>query len=197
MHLFIAGFGVVFALASLLIGCAPRRSQFLITDFRRSNEVTTYRTEFDEAYFDVDPQGNVDLVLRRVTPSEDDPRHPVTQIVHIKTFWRSMPGRTVASKMQLNGTVSYVLFRGTFGASFDGAGSVFFSFEDGEETLVGELERALLKPVRTSRDDLETLGHAKLEGQFRARRDPRKTTRIRHEIDRLLGPLPLYEVPRS
>ncbi|UCF33821.1 MAG: hypothetical protein JSV78_00635, partial [Phycisphaerales bacterium] len=91
------------------IGCAPDLSTFQITDHRPGEPAEQYREEFDEGYYDLSPDGNVDVVLRRVSSSTAERGRRITQIIHLRTFWRSIPGRTVASETQLNGTVRYMI----------------------------------------------------------------------------------------
>ena len=172
---------------SSMVGCSARQSVFRITDYRDTHEPITYTETFGEAYYSIDGQGNLDLVLRRNTPGEKDHGEPITQIVHIRSFWRSIPGRTVASSSQINSTISYLIMTGRVGAAFEGAGSVFFKENRSQDTLTGSLEEASLSPTKQRSGGMDLFGHARLTGTFRATHDRRRTVRIINEIEQMLG----------
>lgn len=179
--------------ASLLLinsGCATRESTFRITDYREPGEARRYQETFDEAYYDLDGEGNMDIVLRRIEPTSTDPTLDITQVIHLRTVWNSIPGRTVAERTQINGTVSYVIVHGRTGAAFEGAGAVFFKQNRRKDILKGSLDQARLKPTRTLAEDGDLFQHAELTGEFRATRDRRKVVRIVNDMNRLFGPLP-------
>jgi len=181
------------ALAALMLAaCAPRTTQFYIADHRTLGPPTFYAETFDEAFYRTDAQGNVDLILRRERPGRDDPDQPVIQVIHIRTFWRAIPGTTVADTDQINATVSYLIVSGQIGATFEGAGSLFFKHHKRGDVLTGELERAYLTPMRRLNQGKALFEHAELAGEFRAERNPRKVVRILNEMEQLFGPLPLY-----
>lgn len=187
--------GAAFVVAHVLLlyavpGCSARISTFQITDYRELGEAKRYRETFDEAYYTLDKDGNLDLVLRRLEPSESDPKHIITQVIHIRSVWRCIPGETVTHRTQINGTVSYHIISGRVGASFDGAGSLFFRRDKRTETVTGTLELASLHPRRGLAGGADLFRQAELSGQFHARRDPRRVVRIINEMNRFFGPLP-------
>ncbi len=180
------------ALLALLVGagCAGQTSVFEIVDHRDSGPPKRYRETFDEAYYDLDGTGNVNIVLRRSEPSKSNPHADVTQVIHLRTVWRSIPGETVAERTQINGTVNYALLSGRIGATFEGAGSVFFRENKRRDALRGSLDLALLKPKRRLTAGSDIFKHAELSGKFHAVRDPRRVTRIVNDLNRLFGPPP-------
>ncbi len=187
--------GVSFTVVFLLplfaaAGCSVRMSTFEITDYRDPDGAKRYRETFDEAYYALDDHGNVDVILRRATPSKSDPINEIVQVIHIHTVWRSIPGDTVAHRTQINGTVSYHIISGRVGATFEGAGSVFFSEQQRTRTLTGTLDLARLHPKRRLVADSHLFKLAELAGEFRAEHNPRRVVRIINELNRLFGPLP-------
>lgn len=166
------------------IGCALPRSSFVITDFRETNDTRRYRELFDEAYYDQDAHGNVDVVLRREVLSLTEPTHTITQLIHINSVWRSIPGDTVAHSTQINGTVRYCIMAGSAGASFEGAGSVFFTQNKSLDELHGTLEVASLKPRYQRGGGYDLFRRAEIEGEFHARRDRRRVVRLIQEMSR-------------
>ena len=172
---------------STMVGCSPRQSVFRITDYRDAHQPITYTEGFAEAYYSIDDQGNLDLVLRRSTPGEKDHDETITQIIHIRSFWRSIPGRTVASSSQINSTISYLIMTGRVGATFEGAGSVFFKENRSQNTLTGSLDEAFLSPTKRRGGGMDLFRHARLTGTFRATNDLRRTVRIINEIEQMLA----------
>ena len=131
--------------AALIAGCSARTSTFDIIDYREGAGARPFRETFDEAYYDFDASGNVDIVLRRIEPADADPGLEITQVIHIRTVWRSIPGKTIAHRTQINAAVSYAIVHGGMQASFEGAGSVFFTENRAKSAINGTLEQALLR----------------------------------------------------
>ena len=138
----------------------------------------------------LDEHGNVDLVLRRSTAGQTNTNRVITQVVHIRSFWRSIPGETVAHRTQINGLITYCIISGRGGATFEGAGSVFFKQKRRGNTLSGTLDLASLQPKRQLVSDSPVFKRAELTGTFRATHDPRRVVRIINDMNRLFGPLP-------
>lgn len=174
----------------VLAGCAAPQSRFTIVDHREVGAPRTYAETFDEAFYDIDARQNLQLVLRREQPSASDPRTQIVQIISIRSLWRPIPGRTNAESAQINGTVAYAILSGERGATFEGAGSVFFQPPGGQGPLYGSLDRAMLRPTRSRGGDEGLFRHAVLSGSFAAVRDRRQVVRLTNELNRLFGPMP-------
>jgi hypothetical protein len=174
----------------LPLGCFPRPSAIEIVDYRDASDAKRYRETFDEAYYDLDNQGNVNIVLRRSSGRSGAGESQVTQIVSIRGVWRSVPGKTTSHATQINATVSYYVVGGRVGDTFEGAGSVFFTQNRKKNTLSGTLDRAVLRPKRQLTPGEPVFGRTELSGEFSAARDRRQVVRIMNEADRLFGPLP-------
>lgn len=178
------------ALLIPLIGCAVRTSTFEIIDYRGDGGAERYHQSFDEAYYAVDGQGMVSIVLQREAASQSNPGGSVRQVIHLRSVWRCIPGETVSHRTQINGTVSYHLVTGQVGATFEGAGSLFFSEDQEKRTLTGSLELATLKPTRRLAASHDLFRKAELKGQFHATYDPRRVRRILNDMNRLFGRTP-------
>lgn len=175
---------------SAATGCSDRTSTFEIVDYREPGETKHYRETFDEAYYKLDDHGNVDIMLRRSLAGETNPNQNFTQMVHIRSLWRSIPGETVAHRTQINGTVTYCIISGRVGETFEGAGSVFFKQKGRGSTLTGTLDLASLLPKRRLAGGSPIFKRPELKGRFHATRDPRRVVRIINDMNRLFGPLP-------
>ncbi len=179
-----------FLALAMPLGCSGHPSAFEIVDYRDPGDVKRYRETFDEAYYDLDNQGNVNIVLRRAGGRSGPGESDVTQIVSIRGVWRPVPGKTGSHPTQINATVSYYIVGGRVGDTFEGAGSVFFTQNRGKNILRGTLDRAVLRPKRQLAPGEPLFARAELSGEFRAARDRRQVVRIMNEADRLFGPLP-------
>lgn len=174
-----------FALACLM-GCSAAPSAFDIVDHRKSGETRRYREAFDEAYYDMDSSGGLTLVLRRSQTSRGD-LPDITQVVVVKSIWRSIPGTTIAQDTQINGTVTYAVLSGRAGTTFEGAGSLFYSSNPRSDELSGSLDLATLQPRRRIGGDEPVFDRAELSGEFCAKRDPRRVRRIVNDLERQFG----------
>ena len=178
-------------------GCSARWSRFQVVDYRDTGAPERYQETFKEAYYSIGGDGNVELVLRRSQPSESDPDVDITQLIYIRTVWKSIPGKTVADSTQINGVICYVIAGGGVGATFEGAGSVFFKENRRGDRLSGTLEQALLRPTRRLAGSHSLFNRAQLQGKFHAKRDRRRVVRLVHEMNRLFGPPPPYDAVAS
>lgn len=163
---------------------------FDVIDYRAGGGDTHYRETFTEGFFDLDASGNLDLILSRAKIDPDDPAGHITQVIHIRTFWRSIPGVTVAERTQINAEVAYYIISGEVGQSFEGAGSVFFSVNRSGDTITGSLDLARLKPTRQliAADDL--FERVDLSGTFVATKNRRRVRDEIHDMARRFGPRP-------
>ena len=173
---------------SVVCGCAGSGSVFEIVDYRPDGPPHRYREVFSEAFFEFDGTGNVDVVLRRSQPGAGQGDLGITQIIHLRSLWRPIPGETVAERTQINGTVTYCIISGNLGATFEGAGSLFFSHNERKNLLEGSLELATLRPTRQLTSTSDFFDKAELSGRFTARRDGRRVRRIVNDINRRFGP---------
>ncbi len=179
-------------MVSAVGGCSARTSSFQITDYREGGRPTRYQETFPEAYYALDEHGNVDIILRRSTPAENEPTQNITQVIHIRSVWRPIPGTTVAHATQINATVTYHIISGRMGVTFEGAGSAFYRKSGREDTLSGTLDGAVLNPKRRLASSVDLFKRAEIAGEFSAAHNPRRVVRIINEMDRLFGPLKPY-----
>jgi len=171
-------------------GCSVRQSRLEIIDFAYDGSSTRLSESFDEAYYDVDRTGNLDLILRRVDTGRAANKVGLTQVVHIRSLWRSIPGETIADDGQINATVTYALVGPSAGHAYDGAGSVFFTNKRGLASLAGSLGHAIVKPSRSVSSNAPLFTRAEISGSFHAVRDPRQVQRIKNDLRRQFGSPP-------
>ena len=185
--------GSVFGLCFLLglgLGCAAPKSTFSIADRSTNVQPRIYETVFDECYFDFDRQGNVELIFRRVDQPAQGGMPDTEQILHLRSVWQSIPGRTFAERSQINGMATYAILCGRTGATYEGAGSILFFLDTWNDVLSGTLDQAVLKPLRRRSTDSVLFDQITFSGSFKAKRDRRQVVRAANNLARIFGPLP-------
>ncbi len=167
----------------LAIGCSSVQSTLKVVDFRDSANVRSYSATFDEAYYDIDPRGNLNLILRH-QPSAKPGEPAVSQVLHVRTVWRSIPGNTVAHNSQINGVVAYAITSGGQTSLYEGAGAIFFFNDPFAGTLKGSLGRVVLTPADGQSSDDSVFERIELTGTFSAEPDARRTIQAMNELER-------------
>ena len=174
-------------------GCQPKTTQFDIIDYRGPGAPDRYFQAFDECYYCLDPEGNLDMVALHRSPGTSGA--PTTQLVHVETFWVSVPGRTRVDVTMINALVSYWIVSGPVGASFEGSGFVSFDENRNRSRLTGHLELSSLSPQRRLGPAERLFERAELSGRFVAKRNKAKVISLLHDMRRRFGPLPEYAPP--
>jgi len=184
----------LWVIASALTGCARPTTELRIRSYLTESPSDLFE-RFDEAFYSHDARGSLDLVLRSVRPSKQDPSQIIRQTLHVNAFWTPQPGRTFVEATQCNATVRYVLGTGPVSISYEGAGFVTFTLDWTKKDMVGKIESGQLAPLRKVGEAKDLLGQAQITGQFRARRDKNRVIAILGELRRELGPPPPYTRP--
>ena len=176
------------ALISPFAGCSTIKSSTMyVSDYREAGEAKRYRETFDEGYYDIDELGNVNIVLRRIVEGKEGPGHEIIQVVHLRTVWRSIPGRTIAHDTQINGMVSYYIITGQAGAAFEGAGSIFVKKDRHKPIIIGTLDGASLKPTRRLLASHNLFKQARISATFHANKDRRRVIGIINQLNSRFG----------
>lgn len=162
-------------------GCARVQNEIELVDYGSRGRRHVTRLRFDDAVYSIDDMGQLNLVMRSRPAGEAD---PAEHTVHVRTVWRSLPGKTTAHPRQINGTISYCAWIGTQGVCYEGAGSVFFSERRGGDELSGRIELVRLRPTRKSTAADIPFAEAELSGTFRATHDRRTTVRLVNDLKR-------------
>lgn len=165
-------------------GCTPGpRNSLRVVNYSPSGEREELREAFDDAWYTLDEAGNADIVLVSSQPDPAVPRGTIQQALHIRTVWRSVPGRTTAETTQVNGTIRYRITSSEGSQSYEGAGSLFFHQATWSDRLIGEVEFATLHPLPGA-STTPLFHRAEVTVQFAARHDPRRTTRLANDLAR-------------
>ena len=178
-------------------GCGEKITRFEITNYRTAGETEFFHETFDECFFAKGPDGNVDVVARRRIPADGE-NERLTQLVHLRTVFRAVPGTTPADQTMINGIVAYAIVGEHGGVCFEGAGFVSCADRKDGALLVGELEQAKLRAHRRRGRVGEIFEAAVLAGPFRATRDRKRVISLLNELSSFFGPHPHYQpTPRQ
>ena len=169
-------------------GFEPKLSAFEIVDLSDAGNARRYQETFDEAFYDIDAHGDVNIILRNGLPNDGE-HDPMIQVIHVRSVWRSQPGRTTAERTQLNAVIGYFVTGPRMGDALEGTGSVFYE-QDDEDVLTGSVDHAVVRPTRQVAPAEPIFTRAELKGKFRAVRDPRQVRQAINELQRRFGPLP-------
>jgi len=155
--------------------------------------------QFDEVCFSTDERGRWDVVLFRAREHPDDAWKSMEQCVHLRMFWRPIPGVTHAESSQTDAIIVYMLADAPTAISYEGAGFVFLKLDRSGQTARGTIESSFLAPTRRTGDAADVLGRCRLKGEFTARRDAARVTEILTTLHGRLGPRPVkqYEAPAN
>ena len=103
---------LLLALAVSAAGCHPPETRVHIRDFQHPGGPRSLHQNFDEAYYTIDPDGKLRLVLRNEAPSIAIPTENISQVLLIETFWRPIPGITFVESSMINANITYLIRSG-------------------------------------------------------------------------------------
>ncbi|UCG34209.1 MAG: hypothetical protein JSU68_06150 [Phycisphaerales bacterium] len=169
-----------------IAGCQPRTTRIRIQDFSHPDGPRSLFQEFDDAYYQLDAAGDLNLLLRRRSPSEAIPTEHITQTILVRSYWRPIPGTTRVESSMINAKITYVIQSGRATRVYEGNGFVSFSEHQKGQSLSGRIESGQLRPTGEIGDPPHPFGRARIEGTFRAIRKPRRGTAILTDIKCLL-----------
>ena len=156
---------IVSVSATTIMGCAAGTNNL---DIRKIDaEQTLLNQDFDQAYYGVDNDGNVELLLHQSGGKEGT----IEQVVYVRTFWRVIPGKTGADPSGTNAYVTYFIIAGNRGAIYRGAGMVLLKGKPGRRRLGANIKSANLDLVNHSAHFPDVFGAAVMNGRISAKHD--------------------------
>ena len=99
---------------------------------------------------------------------------PLEQVATVRVFWRPVGGRTSMNNTSLNATYRYVLMTPDSVGMYEGAGFVRLWGKNGAATLQARLMDGDLRLTEASANFVDTLGRAKIRGNFSAVYDDKR-----------------------
>ncbi len=169
---------LLLALAVSAAGCHPPETRVHIRDFQHPGGPRSLHQNFDEAYYTIDPDGKLRLVLRNEAPSIAIPTENISQVLLIETFWRPIPGITFVESSMINANLTYLIRSGPTARAYEGNGFVSFKENRRKGLLTGKIESANLRPTGQFGNPPAPFGRAHLDGTFRATNRSDRATNI-------------------
>lgn len=169
--------------AATIVGCGVGVNNL---DIRKVDaEQALLNQEFDQTYYCVDNDGNVELLLHQSGGEEGN----IEQMVYLRTFWRVVPGKTGADPSGTNAYVTYFIISGNRGAIYRGAGMVLLKGKPGRHRLGANIKSANLDLVNHSAHFPDIFGAAVMSGKISARHDKAALRKIYRRFERRTRPL--------
>jgi hypothetical protein len=175
-------------LALLAGACTTPTNHVTVESLRRAERPELFVEQFSEGYYRTDEHGRWDIVLRSTRPMGTDARQTVEQVLHLRLFWKPVPGTTFVESSQTNAIITYALLSGPTAISYEGAGFVYLSNPGGRPPLTGRIESASLSPTRRTGEPADLFGPCRLTGELAARNNGARVTEILTDISQRLGP---------
>lgn len=175
-------------------GCTAPATRFEIVNYRSNGAREVFHDDFDECLYREMPDGNMDIIARKVSRATSAEEQDVTQILHLRTVYRARPGTTYSEPSMINGTVHYAVITPQGGTCFEGAGFVSCKRKGGAGQIIGTVEEAEVGPNRRLGISGDVFEHVVLEGTFVARRDAARVVGLLNELHALFGPQPSYQL---
>lgn len=185
----------IMAAGLMLAGCQrPVPNRIAITTYDDPLSPRVYTTDFTEAYFSEAP-GGLEVLLRWKEPSRLDPTQDIEQVVHVRAFWKPVPGITRAERDMLNASLQFMILTPPTAVCYEGAGFLTFRLDRQGRTLTGDLESGELAITRTVGGAQQPFGPARISGHIQAVNDRRQLVRLLHDAQIMLG-VPGTATPR-
>src|ERR1035437_8833015 len=154
-------------LAAAFSGCAAYRPLQIEPVGKK---VTVIVPKFTSSHYSSDRDKNLYFVMRSQT-TDAATKKTVDQVLTVRVFWRPVGGKTSLNITSLNATYRYVLMTPDSVGMYEGAGFVRLWGKNGRATLQGRLMDGDLRLAQASVNFVDTLGRARIRGNFTATYD--------------------------
>lgn len=127
-------------------GCRTDTTRVDFVSYDDAMGAQHHHTEFTRACYRRSPNGTVEIVLRAESPSQVDPTQMITQVFHVREFWKPRLGTTYAEATQINAQVQYAVITPPTGVRYDGAAFLTYRIKKRTGVLTAEIESGNLSP---------------------------------------------------
>lgn len=169
-------------------GCGRTPNRLDIASFKEGVGPRSFRQKFEEAHFGRRGRESFDIVLQSRQPSRSAPTQSIRQIVHVRTFWRPIPGDTWADDTGVTAAVRYYVLHGDSGMCYEGGGYVDVKLDRKGKRLLGRLGVVHIKPGRHFGPDKDPFGSIQLGGRIKATLNESRTSAVVRRLMRDFGP---------
>ena len=140
---------------------------------------------WSECYFRLDAGGDFHIAARQSTSDADGA--PLTRLLDIHVYWRSLPGKTPDDATSANSTVRLAELSEQGSRLYSGAAFVYVDKIDRkrprEKAKSASLELCELKPVMATGQPPVDRGVMRIDGKFFPRWNDNQALAITREID--------------
>jgi hypothetical protein len=175
------------ALCTIATGCKPPETRVRVQSYQDPQSPREYVQQFDEAVFSNDARGRWDVLLVSRQPAREDPSRTVDQILHVRMFWRPVPGTTHVESSQTDALLTYGIHSGPTAMGYDGAGFASIKLSKDRQSLEGRIESSSLRPTRRRNEARDLFGPCRITGTFTATRNSGRATELLTELGTALG----------
>jgi hypothetical protein len=151
--------------AMAMLGCASYRPLEIEPVAKKGVVIAP---KFSESFYYYDRDHNLYFVMRSGSTDRETGKH-VDQIATFRVFWRPVGGKTSMHPTSLNATYRYVLMTPDSIGMYEGAGFVRLWGKDGKAKMEARLMDGDLRLTESSANFVDTLGRARIRGNFTAR----------------------------
>ena len=187
------------ALVLALAGCGGHSDELKLTSNDGKHQL---RQDFSQAYVSKTPAGDTDIVLLSQgdypEPNPDQPLRPLPratvpwQIVHIRVYWKPLPGIKVDDPTNTNASIRWYFFADWLHPSgfleYSGSALVNVDMDEGQASI--DVQNGWLKVTAKRGEMVDKLGPSHLKGDVDARLNP-------DQVDTLLTRLKTQTAPMT
>jgi hypothetical protein len=148
------------------LGCAGSRVDFV--SYKDPYFPERFPVAFDDVRYWTTPDGAVEVIARKSGKrTAEDPAY----YLHVRVFWKPVPGRTFADSTGTDAMLRYVVTRGQERQTYTGTGFVFMKKQlDGRLEI--QIESARLRFQASPGGAEDSLGDMRISGAVYAAKDP-------------------------
>lgn len=172
----LAGLAVV-----VLSGCNGPTSELRLVSYQDPYFPETVQVRLVDCKYRFDAGRDLLVVGRSELPDEDSEEAARAEYLHVRMFWKPVPGRSFAESSQTDALIRYVVVTEGGTAVYAGTGFAFPKKRLGGMDIA--LESGRLQLESTDGDTPDVLGETRLTGTLRARHDPNAQAGLTREME--------------
>ncbi|MCL2647839.1 MAG: hypothetical protein FWD61_12640 [Phycisphaerales bacterium] len=184
---------VLFLMLVAFAGCATSKSLQIEPVGKKTTPVVL---AFDTAYCYFDRDQNLHIVMRAQATNEKNQK-TYDQIFTARVFWRPVGGKTSLNSTSINVTYRYLLIAPDEVGMYEGAGFLRFSDENRKGEIKINLVESNMRLTEASDCFVDTLGRARVRGNFIAKEDNAKAVEMLKAAQQEFFAHSLSSKPRS
>jgi len=186
--------------------CSSDSTELKMTGLDRRHEL---QQSFSQAYLCKTEAGDTDIVLvsqgQFAEQNPDKALQPLPegalpwQIVHIRVYWKPLPGISSDDPTNTNASIRWYLFDDWLhpGGYLEYSGSALVDVDEDEKDASASVQNGWLKVAAIKGDMVDKLGASQLGGEIHARIDPGRVQAVLGMIENQTSPASRAQKPAS